>query len=202
MSKYAGTKTEKNLMEAFSGESQARNKYTYYASAARKAGFVQMANIFEETANQEKEHALIFYNHLKECAGDTIHIDGGYPVDISANTLDLLKMAHHNEYEEFEDVYPSFAQVARDEGFTRVAQDFTNIAKIEKYHGDRFHSFGQLMEQNKLFSSDKTETWFCLNCGFIMEGTQAPNICPVCSKEQGYFIRLNMTPWTCQNECK
>lgn len=199
---FNSSKTKENLMRSFAGESQARNRYTHAEEQARQQKLYVLADLFKFTANQEKEHAMIFYNHLKECAGDTIHIDGGYPVDISANILDLLKMAHHNEYEEFEDVYPAFAQVAREEGFTRIAQDFTNIAKIEKYHGDRFHSFGRLMEQNKLFSSEKTETWFCLNCGFIMESTQAPNICPVCSKEQGYFIRLNMTPWTCQDECR
>lgn len=196
---FCSSKTKENLMRAFAGESQARNRYTHAKQQAEQQKLFVLADLFKFTANQEKEHAMIFYNHLKECAGETINIDGGYPVDLSANTLDLLKMAQHNEYEEHGDVYPAFAEIARQEGFSKVAQDFTNIAKIEKYHGDRFASFAKLMEQNQLFTSDKTETWYCLNCGYIMEGTSAPPVCPVCSVPQGYYIRLNMTPWTTQS---
>lgn len=192
---FCTSKTKENLMRAFAGESQARNRYTFAQQQAQAQKLYVLADLFKFTANQEKEHAKIFYDHLKECAGETITVDGGYPVDISANMLDLLQMAHHNEYQEYDDVYPAFAEIARQEGFSKIAQDFSNIAKIEKYHGDRFHSFGTLMQQNKLFSSDETETWFCLNCGYIMEGTQAPKMCPVCSGDQGYFIRLKMTPW-------
>ncbi len=197
---FNSSKTKTNLMRAFAGESQARNRYTLAEKQAKQQKLYVLADLFKFTANQEKIHAGVFYDHLTDCAGQTIEINGGYPVDISANTLDLLKMASHNENEEFDDVYPSFAQVARDEGFAKIAQDFTNIAKIEKHHAERFECFAKLMEQDKLFSSEQTETWYCLNCGFIMEGTQAPKVCPVCSVEQGYFIRLNMTPWTCRNQ--
>ncbi|MGN0601563.1 MAG: rubrerythrin [Oscillospiraceae bacterium] len=195
---FKSSKTKENLMRAFAGESQARNRYTHAQHQAEQQKLFVLADLFKFTANQEKEHAMIFYNHLKECGGETISIDGGYPVDISSDTAELLKMANHNETQESDDVYPAFAEIARQEGFSKVAQDFTNIAKIEKYHGERFASFANLMEQNKLFSSDTTETWYCLHCGYIVEGTQAPEICPVCSSPQGYYIRLNMTPWKAQ----
>lgn len=192
---FATSKTKENLMRAFAGESQARNRYTHAQKQAKKQKLYVLADLFKFTANQEKEHAMIFYNHLNECGGETIHIDGGYPVDISKNMVDLLNMAKHNEYEEFEDVYPAFAETARKEGFSKVAQDFTNIAKIEKYHAERFESFAKLMENDKLFTSDETEIWYCMNCGYIMEGRSAPPVCPVCAEPQGYFIRLCMTPW-------
>lgn len=192
---FANSKTKENLMRAFAGESQARNRYTHAQQQAEQQKLYVLADLFMFTANQEKEHAMIFYNHLSECGGETIKIDGGYPVDISKNTVDLLNMAKHNEYEEYEDVYPAFAEVARQEGFSKIAQDFTNIAKIEKYHAERFECFAKLMEQDKLFASDETETWYCMNCGYIMEGRSAPPVCPVCAVPQGYYIRLSMTPW-------
>ena len=196
MSKYAGTKTEKNLMEAFAGESEARNKYTYYASAAKKAGFVQMSNIFLETADQEKEHAEIFYNHLSSLAGETIQIDGGYPVDPKYTVIQLLRAAQHNEYEEWQDAYQAFGDVASEEGYMPVATSFYKIAEIEKTHGDRFRELADLMEQGKLFVSDITCKWMCLNCGHVEEGGAAPKICPVCQHDQGYFIRLELAPFT------
>ena len=142
---FCSSKTKENLMRAFAGESQARNRYTHAQEQAEQKKLFVLADLFKFTADQEKEHAMIFYNHLKECAGETIQIDGGYPVDIADNLDELLNMAAHNEYEEFDDVYPAFAKVAREEGFSRIAQDFENIAKIEKYHGDRFKSFAQLI---------------------------------------------------------
>ena len=198
-SNLSSSKTKENLMLAFAGESQARNRYTYAKQQAEQQQLFVLARLFEFTANQEKEHAMIFYNHLKECAGETIDISGEYPVNISENIIDILKMSNQNECHEHDEVYPAFAEVANREGFPDIAQHFSNIAKIEKYHADRFASFADLMEQNKLFTSDQNETWYCLNCGFIYEGTEAPQICPVCSAPQGYYIRLNMTPWTYQH---
>lgn len=192
---FSNSKTRENLMRAFAGESQARNRYTFAECQCKTQQLYVLADLFKFTANQEKEHAEIFYDHLSQCAGETIHIDGGYPVDIADKAADLLKMAHHNEYEEFQDVYPAFAAVAREEGFSAVAQDFENIAKIEKTHGDRFHTFYSMMQNGTLFQSEKQETWVCLNCGYIFEGSQAPKTCPVCRKPQGYYIRMNMTPW-------
>ncbi len=183
------SKTKENLMRAFAGESQARNRYTFAESQARQRQLFVLANIFKFTADQEKEHAEIFYNHLSECAGDTIAVDGDYPIDISNKVEDLLKMAHANEYNEYDDVYPAFAAAARAEGYTKIAQDFENIAKIEKTHGDRFNKYHNLMQNGKLFSSDQNETWVCLNCGYILESTEAPKTCPVCMKPQGYYIR-------------
>lgn len=195
MQNFKTSKTKENLMKAFAGESQARNRYTFAEKQAKQQKLFVLADLFKFTACQEKEHAKIFYDHLTEAAGETIHIDGGYPVDISNNISDLLKMAHHNEYQEFGDVYPAFSAIAREEGFTKIAQDFANIAKIEKAHGDRFEAFGKLMNENKLFRSDNQETWVCLNCGYIMEGTSAPETCPVCNQPQGYYIRLSMADW-------
>ncbi|MGN0595423.1 MAG: rubrerythrin [Hominimerdicola sp.] len=192
---FKNSKTKENLMRAFAGESQARNRYTFAKKQAETAKLFVLADLFCFTANQEKTHAEIFYNHLKSEAGESITVDGSYPVDISQNVGDLLKMANHNEYQEFQDAYPAFSQVAREEGFSKIAQDFANIAKIEKAHGDRFDKFSQFMDEGKLFTSDQQETWVCLNCGYIMEGTSAPEKCPVCSGEQGYFIRLSMASW-------
>lgn len=195
MVEFGNSKTKENLMRAFAGESQAVNRYMLAEKQARNAKLFVLADLFKFTANQEKVHAGIFYGHLKSEAGNTIKIDGGYPVDISQNVYDLLKMAHHNEYQEFGDVYPAFSQTAREEGFSKAAQDFANIAKIEKSHGDRFERFFKLAEEGRLFSSDKAEKWVCMNCGYIFEGTQVPEKCPVCDVEQGYYIRLSMADW-------
>ena len=184
--------TKDNLMRAFAGESQARNRYTFAASAAKKNGLYVINAVFGFTADQEKEHAEIFYNHLKELAGENIFIDGGYPVDISDSIEELLKKAQHNEYEEHDDVYKSFAEKAEEEGFAKVAASFRMIAEIEKIHGDRFGWFAKLMEEGKLFVSDTEVEWMCLNCGYVYKGAKAPVICPVCSHDQGYFIRYEL----------
>lgn len=201
MENFANSKTKENLMRAFAGESQARNRYTMAEEQAKQQKLFVLADLFKFTANQEKVHAEIFYNHLSEQSGQTIHIDGGYPVDISKDVCSLLDMAAHNEFQESDDVYLAFADMARQEGFGKIAQDFSNIAKIEKAHGDRFKTFSHMMKNNKLFTSDESETWVCLNCGYILEGSQAPQNCPVCGKEQGYFIRLSMASWgaACSN---
>ncbi len=189
------SKTRENLMKAFAGESQARNRYTFAASQAKKEGLYVIEAIFNYTAGQEKEHAEIFYSHLKDAAGETVELCGTYPVDIAPTTLELLKKAQHNEYEEYDPVYKDFAQTAKQEGFTKIAASFTQIAEIEKVHGDRFGRFAQFLESGKLFVSDVKCSWICLNCGHIHEGLQAPEMCPVCSHEKGYFIRLELSPF-------
>lgn len=193
---FKESQTKENLMRAFAGESQARNRYTFAAGKAVQEKQHMIADVFLFTANQEKEHAEIFYNHLKELSGETIYIDGGYPVDISEDIVTLLKRAKHNEYEEWEDVYKNFSEVAAQEGFLKVAQDFKNIADIEKTHGDRFDQLANMLENNELYVSHMTCQWMCLNCGFIYEGTQVPKRCPVCDHDQGYFIHLELAPYT------
>lgn len=192
---FKESKTKENLMRAFAGESQARNRYTFAAGKAKEKHLKAVADVFTFTAGQEKEHAEIFYNHLKELAGETIAIDGAYPIDISENVEDLLEMAQHNEYEEYEDVYQAFGNVAKEEGFHKVAADFFDIANIEKTHGDRFGKFAKYMKEDKLFNSDNSESWMCLNCGYIFEGTKVPEKCPVCDHNKGYFVRLEMAPF-------
>ena len=189
------SETAKNLMRAFAGESQARNRYTFAASAAKKEGFPVIQAVFQFTANQEKEHAELFYKFLQEMTGDTIHIDGGYPVDTYDRTLDLLKAARHNEFEEYEKVYKQFGDIALDEGFDRVGQVFHMVADIEKTHGDRFDLFAGLLERGQLFASEVETGWVCLNCGYVYHGTFAPKYCPVCEHEQGWFIRMELTPY-------
>ncbi len=189
------TETAKNLMRAFAGESQARNRYTFAASAAKKEGFPVIQAVFQFTANQEKEHAELFYKFLQEMTGETIHIDGGYPVDTYDRTLDLLKAARHNEFEEYENVYKQFGDIALDEGFDRVGQVFHMVAEIEKTHGDRFDLFAGLLERGQLFASEVETGWVCLNCGYVYHGTFAPKYCPVCEHEQGWFIRMELTPY-------
>lgn len=196
MINFKTSQTKENLMRAFAGESQARNRYTFAAGVAIKQKQHMIADVFFYTANQEKEHANVFYNHLKQLAGENIHVDGSYPVDLSENLIDLLKSAHHNEYEEFEDVYQNFAEVAKQEGFLKVAQDFLNIAKIEQTHGDRFQALATLLENNQLYVSETTCRYMCLNCGHIYEGTAVPEKCPVCDHDQGYFVRIEFAPYT------
>ncbi|MCM1496312.1 MAG: rubrerythrin family protein [Bacteroides sp.] len=192
---FKNSETKDNLMRAFAGESQARMRYTIGAEEARKQKQQAIAQMFIYTADQEREHAEIFYNHLKELGGETIHVDGGYPVDITNDLAKLLRMAQHNEYEEHDDVYQRFEEKAREEGFQKVAGSFHMIAKIEKYHGDRFGKFAEWLEQNKLHVSDVKTGWICLNCGHIYEGEEVPEKCPVCDHDRGYFIRLELSPF-------
>lgn len=192
---FKNSETKYNLMRAFAGESQARNRYTFAASQAKKEGLNIIEAVFTFTAGQEKEHAEIFYNHLKELSGETITVDGGYPVDIYDSTLKLLRAAQHNEYEEHDPVYKSFGDKAKEEGFNKVAASFHLIADIEKTHGDRFGNFADLLEQNKLFISDIETGWICLNCGYVYTGKNVPEKCPVCQHDKGYFIRLELAPY-------
>lgn len=183
-------------MRAFAGESQARNRYTFAAGIAKEEKLPVIQAVFQFTADQEKEHAEIFYNYMRELTGETVHIDGGYPVNISKKTVDLLKAARHNEYEEHDSVYKEFGDKAKAEGFEEIGRVFHQIGAIEKIHGDRFELFADLMEQNKLFVSDASCGWMCLNCGHVLTATQAPGVCPVCKHEQGYFVRLELAPFT------
>ena len=190
------SKTKINLMKAFAGESQARNRYTFAASEAKKQQLHVIEAIFNYTAGQEKEHAELFYAALGELKGENINIEGGYPVDKSTNILELLKSAVHNEQEEFSPVYPDFAKMAKEEGFIKVANLFDKIALIEKTHAERFMQFANLLENNKLFSDDNEVEWVCLNCGHVHKGKEAPKNCPVCDHNQGYFIRKEFSPYT------
>ena len=192
---FKSSQTKDNLMRAFAGESQARNRYFFAAEQAKKQNLAVIEAVFTYTAHQEKEHAKIFYQHLKEMAGETIHIDGGYPVDLSDDIAKLLRMAQHNEYEEHDSVYASFADTAQKEGFLAVEASFRMIADIEKIHGDRFGKFAELMELKKLFVSDIKTGWICLNCGHVFEGEAVLERCPVCHYDKGYFIRMELSPF-------
>ncbi len=194
---FMESKTRENLMRAFAGESQARNRYTFAASAARKEKLEAVARVFEFTADQERAHAKVFYDLLLPSAGQNIAIDGNYPIDLSDKTLDLLKAARHNEYEEFEHDYAAFAEIAHREGFDLIGGQFQLIAQIEKTHGDRFGLLAELLEKGTLFGGDNhQEVWMCLNCGEIITASLAPQVCPVCRHGQGYYVRLDMAPYT------
>ena len=171
--KYAGTETEKNLMTAFAGESQARNKYTYFASKAKKDGYEQIAAIFEETANNEKEHAKLWFKELH----------GG---EVPTTTENLLEAAEGENYE-WTDMYKGFAETARKEGFTRLAAMFEGVAAIEKEHEERYRKLLKNIEDEVVFSKDNDVIWVCRNCGHVVVGKKAPNVCPVCSHPQSYF---------------
>lgn len=193
---FEKSETRLNLMRAFAGESQARNRYTYAASLAKKKGLEVIEQVFLFTAQQEKAHGKIFYDALEPLKGQTLHVDGGYPVDLSGDMLETLKAAQHNEEEEHGVVYPSFAQIAKQEGFEALSHAFTQIGNIEKSHALRFGYFAKLLEENKLFVSEVETGWMCLNCGHILHSTFAPAMCPVCKHGQGFFVRVELAPWT------
>lgn len=182
--------TKDNLMKAFAGESQARNRYTFAASLAKKQNMYVIQQIFELTAHQENQHAKIFYDFLKELNGSAITVNAGYPVGNYDDLFITLNDATHNEYQENSVLYPDFARIAKDEGFIPISTAFDQIAAIEKTHGDRFKAFAELIQQNKLFKADTETEWMCLNCGHIHKGLEAPGSCPVCHHAQGYFIPL------------
>ena len=187
--------TRENLLRAFAGESQARNRYTFAASAMKKKDLEVLQLVFLYTAGQEKEHAEVFYDHLKQAGCANIDITAGYPVDCTEEPLELLKLAAEHEMDEYESAYPAFGDQAEEEGFPAIAAAFRQIAKIEKVHAERFKRFAQLLEQGKLFVSDVDTAWICLNCGHVHHGRQAPAKCPVCQHSQGYFIRLELSPY-------
>ncbi len=187
MSKVKGTRTEKNLLAAFAGESQARNRYTYFASAAKKEGYEQIAAIFEETANQEKEHAKRFFSMLQ---GGDVEITATYPAGVIGTTLENLKAAAAGESHEWGTLYPDFAKVAREEDLPGIAALFENIAVAEKFHEKRYSDLAKNVEQGKVFARDTEVTWRCRNCGYIHTGKEAPKVCPACAHPQAHFELL------------
>lgn len=189
---FSESMTKENLMRAFAGESQARNRYTIAAERAEKDGMFTVAEIFRYTADQERAHAERFYELLKELSGQTIHIDGSYPVDQQEDLPGLLRAAEHNEHEEFTDVYQTFGNTAREEGFSEAASAFHQIAEIEHVHEQRFAKVAEMLESGTWYQPKAASKWMCTNCGYIHEGNQAPPVCPVCRHEQGYFIPYEM----------
>ena len=190
------SETLKNLMRAFAGESQARNRYTFSAGFAKKQGLPCIEMVFLFTANQELAHARVFYDYLEKCSGENIAIDGTYPIDLYTTVAEHLRAAEHNEMQEYEHDYTGFAHTAKEEGFPVVSHIFSQIARIEQTHGDRFGKFADLMEKDQLFFSDVEVQWMCLHCGWVVEATAAPAHCPVCRHPQGYFVRFEMAPWS------
>ncbi|MCL2283167.1 MAG: rubrerythrin family protein [Fibromonadales bacterium] len=182
-----GTQTEKNLLTAFAGESQARNRYTFWAGVARKEGLVQIASIFEETANQEKEHAKRFWSFLQ---GGVVEITAAYPAGSTSSSLDNLKAAADGEKEEWTEVYPKFAKIARDEGFGDIAACFDKISIAEKQHEKRYRDLYNNLKDGKVFKKDGKVVWRCLNCGYLHEADEAPKLCPACLHPQAYFELL------------
>ncbi len=196
---FNNSKTKENLMKAFAGESMARNRYTFSAEQAGKQNLHVIEAVFTYTANQEKEHAEIFYQHLKELAGKEINVNADYPIDITNDTVQLLRYAQSHEYDEHEPIYKDFAKTAEEEGFMQVSASFKLISEIEKTHGDRFGMLADLLESGKLFVNDVSCEWVCLNCGHVQKGTSAPESCPVCKHDKGFFIRLELAPFTKNN---
>ena len=192
---FKDSQTKENLMRAFAGESQARNRYTYAAELAQKNGLFVIKKVFDFTAEQEKEHGEVFYDFLKDVEGEEIAIDAAYPVNTSDDVLQQLLDALNNETREAGEVYRSFGDIAKEEGFAAIAGKFYLIADIEQTHADRFRAFHDLLKEGKLFVSDVKTGWMCLNCGHTVEATQAPSKCPVCDSDQGYFVRISMSPY-------
>ncbi len=181
---FKGSQTEKHLLEAFAGESQARNRYTFFASAARKEGYEQIAAVFEETADNEKEHAKLFFKHLQ---GGMVEITAAYPAGVIGSTAENLKAAAEGEKMEWGTLYPNFSEVADKEGFSEAARTFRAIAKVEAYHEKRYRKLLENITKDKVFKKDAVTKWKCRNCGYVFEGTEAPEKCPVCSHPKSYF---------------
>jgi len=188
MKKLRGSKTEKNLVKAFAGESQARNRYTYFASVARKDGFEQIAAIFEETADNEKEHAKVFFKHLE--GGDVV-IEATYPAGKIGTTAENLLAAAEGEKMEWGTLYPGFEKVARDEGFNDIADSFKEIAEVEEKHEKRYRKLLENVKSNTVFKKDKVVRWKCRNCGYVHEGKEAPEVCPACKHPQSFYELLS-----------
>jgi len=187
MKSVKGTQTEKNLMAAFAGESQARNKYTFFASKAREEGYMQVAAVFEETANQEKEHAKRLFKLME---GGEITITGTFPAGPVGTTAECLGEAAGGENYEWKEMYPGFAKVARAEGFDAIAVVFEAIAVAERQHAKRYEAFKANIEKGVAFKRDGKQVWRCLNCGYLFEGPEAPKACPACAHPQAYFELL------------
>ncbi|MDI3523930.1 rubrerythrin [Kosmotoga sp.] len=189
MGKLDGTRTLENLMKAFAGESQARMRYTYFASIAKKEGYEQIAAIFQETADNEKEHAELFYKHIVKNVDElpvTIHVDADYPVELRS-TLENLKASAAGENEEWTKLYPKFANIAEEEGFKDIANTFRQVAKVEERHEARYLKLAKNVEEGKVFKKDKKVLWKCRNCGYVLEAEEAPEKCPACQHARSYF---------------
>jgi len=187
MANLKGSKTEKNLLTAFAGESQARNRYNYSASKAKKEGFVQVAAIFEETANKEKEHAKSLFKFLE---GGDVEISAAFPAGVIGSTAENLKAAAGGEHHEWESMYPEFAQIARDEGFGKIADTFEAIAVAEKQHEKRYLGLLANIKAGTVFKKAEKVVWRCRNCGYLHEGTEAPDVCSACFHAQAHFELL------------
>jgi rubrerythrin len=179
-----GSKTEKNLLKAFAGESQARNRYTFFASQARKEGYIQIQNIFEETAANEKEHAEVFFKHLK---GGMVEITAEYPAGMISTTAENLLEAAEGEKLEWDTLYPDFTNTAKEEGFDDVAESFTEIAEVEEEHENRYRKLLANVKNGLVFRRDEEVKWHCLNCGYIHKGKEAPELCPACKHAKAYY---------------
>ena len=184
MVKLKGSKTEQNLLKAFAGESQARNRYTYFAKQAKKEGYEQIAAIFEETAENEKEHAKVFFKHLE---GGMVEITADYPAGVIGTTEENLLEAADGEKMEWGTLYPDFGKIAEEEGFPEIAHSFRNIAKVEAAHEKRYRTLLENVKENKVFKRNKPMKWKCRNCGFIHEGEEPPQTCPACQHPQSYY---------------
>ena len=190
MASIKGTRTEKNLLTSFAGESQARNRYTFFASVAKKEGYVLIADLFLETAEQEKEHAERMFKYLE---GEMVEITASYPAGVIGNTLENLRQAAAGEHAEWTHDYPGFARVADEEGFTQIAAMYRAVSKSEKYHEERYNKLAAHLENDTMFKSAEPTTWRCRHCGYIHEGTGAPEKCPACLHAKAYFERLAET---------
>ena len=179
-----GSKTEKNLLTAFAGESQARNRYAYFSGAARKEGYEQIANIFAETAENEKEHAKVFFKYLE---GNDVEISASYPAGIIADTKANLKASAAGEHMEWATIYADFAKVAGYEGFTDIANSFEQIARVEKFHESRYRKLIANLDSGEVFKKKTSGKWHCINCGYVFEGDEAPKECPACKHPQAFY---------------
>jgi len=186
-----GSETEKNLLKAFAGESQARNRYTYFASVAKKEGYEQISAIFTETADNEKEHAEIFFKYLEESEGLPVEITANYPAGKIGKTQENLLASANGEKEEWEELYPGFEKKAEEEGFKEIAISFKEIAEVEEQHEKRYRTLLQNIEENKVFKKDKIVKWKCRNCGYVHEGKDAPEECPACKHAKAYYEILS-----------
>lgn len=183
-----GSKTEKNVLSAFAGESQARNRYTYFAGVARKAGFEQIAAIFLETADNEKEHAKVFFQFLE---GGETEITASYPAGLIGDTAANLKAAAEGEKMEWSHLYPEAEKTARTEGFAKIANAFKEIAEVEAHHEKRYRALSKNVMEGKVFKKDKVVRWKCRNCGYVHNGKEAPVVCPACNHPQAYYELLD-----------
>lgn len=190
MKSLKGTKTETNILTAFAGESQARNRYTYFASKAKKDGLILVEKIFLETADQEKEHAKRLFKFLE---GGTVPISGSFPAGIITDTEVNLREAAAGEHEEYTEMYPEFAKVADAEGFPQIAAVMRNIAIAERYHEQRYLELAEMLRKGNMFRREGPTVWRCLNCGCLVRGTEAPELCPACNHPQGYFEALDFS---------